>query len=821
MRLLSTSLLTAIVAATPGLAHAGFEKPELDRVGSPYLRVLSDQPAADRVPLKETRADIDVAGVIAHVKVTQVYQNEGTRPLEAIYVFPGSTRAAVFGMRMTVGTRTIVAKINEKNAARQIYEKAKAQGKTASLLEQERPNVFQMNVANILPGDLIKVELDYVELLVPESGVYELVYPTVVGPRYDGGSNSSAPNGGTPKGGEEWAQNPYLTKGSAEPFKTSISAKLRAGMPIQAVTSPSHKITPNYLAQDSVSMEIQEPNAGNRDFVLRYRLAGNAVESGVLLFPGQEESFFLMMMQPPKQVELADMPAREYIFILDVSGSMIGYPLNITKTLMRELFRGLRPQDRFNVMTFSGGNAVLSERSLPATAENLKHAMEVIDRQQGGGATEILPAMQRALSMPRTPGMSTSMIVATDGYVTVEKETFDTIAQNLGKANLFSFGIGSSVNRFIIEGMAHAGMGEPFVVLKPDQAEDVSTKLKRMIESPVLTDISVRYEGFEAYDVEPLSVPDLFAERPVVVFGKYRGQPRGRITVTGKGGRGTFQQSLNIDEGRASKGNEALKYLWARHKIMRLADQGHLTRDAGTQAEVTRLGLKYNLMTEYTSFVAVDETVRNQGGDSTTVNVPLPLPQGVENSATGNVYPAAPPASRMLRAAPGVMGAMGAGGLGSLGHGRGDALSADESERKAGKGYASPAKEPAPVAASPAEDVGGTKNKAEAKPTDKDRAKEDRAEPRVEVQASETRAGGLMAMVRMMAEKLAKETGTKLRLVLIIKLDASGKIISVSAKTTNPTEQAFVQKLAQKLKGGQVQGDGLGEAEVKVSIAIQ
>lgn len=814
MRLL-TSLITALVTATPGLAFAGFEKPELDRVQSPYLRVLSDQPAADRVPLKETKADIDVAGVIAHVKVTQVYQNEGTRPLEAIYVFPGSTRAAVFGMRMTVGARTIVAKINERNAARQIYETAKAQGKSASLLEQQRPNVFQMNVANILPGDLIKVELDYVELLVPDSGVYELVYPTVVGPRYEGGNNGRSDN---PAGGEQWAQNPYLSKGSAEPFKTSISTKLRAGMPIQAVTSPSHKITPNYLGQDSVSLDIQEPNAGNRDFVLRYRLAGNAVESGVLLFPGQEESFFLMMMQPPKQVEVADMPAREYIFILDVSGSMIGYPLNITKTLMRELFRGLRPQDRFNVMTFSGGSAVLSERSLPATAENVKHALDVIDRQQGGGATEILPAMRRALSMPRTPGMSTSMIVATDGYVMVEKETFDTIAQNLGKANLFSFGIGSSVNRYIIEGMAHAGMGEPFVVLKPDQAEDVSTKLKRMIESPVLTDVSVRYEGFEAYDVEPLSVPDLFAERPVIVFGKYRGQPRGRITVTGRGGRGAFQQSLNIDESRASQGNEALRYLWARHKIMRLADQGHLTRDAGAQAEITRLGLKYNLMTEYTSFVAVDETVRNQSGESTTVNVPLPLPQGVENTAVA-AYPAAPPASRMLRSSAGVLSG---GGLGSLGHGRGgDADSADEGERKVGKGYLSPPKEPAPVTASPTADVGGTKTKADPKPTDKDRAKEERAEPRVEVQADAARAGGLMAMVRMMAEKLAKETGTKLRLVLIIKLDAAGKIISVSAKTTTPTEQAFVQKLAQKLKGGQVQGDGLGETEVRLSIAIQ
>lgn len=621
---MTRTLAAAALLFAPALAFAEPRPPPEDRTASPYLYVQSDDPGADRVPLKETSAEIDIAGVIAHVKVKQVYQNEGSRPLEAIYVFPGSTRAAVFGMRMKIGERTIVAKIERKEAARQLYERAKREGKSASLLEQQRPNVFQMNVANILPGDRVEIELDYSELLVPESGVYELVYPTVVGPRYPGKST------------EQWVANPYTKEGAAPAYRWSIAAKIQAGLGIQALTSPSHRISPRFAGASSAAFQTDEPDGGNRDFVLRYRLSGEAIQTGLVLFPGEKESFFLLMVQPPKQVEPSLVPPREYIFVLDVSGSMHGFPLDTAKNVMRELFRGLRAQDRFNVMLFSGGNTVMAEESLPATQANLQRALEVIERQSGGGSTEILPALKRALALKRAGGMSTSIVVVTDGYVSVERETFDLISRSLGTANLFSFGIGSSVNRYIIEGMARAGMGEPYVVLNQDQAEDMATKLRRAIESPVLTGVSIDFQGFDAYDVEPRSYPDVFAERPVVVFGKYRGAAAGRIEVRGKTGRGDFSSVVDVSSVTPDRENVALRQLWARHRIARLSDHGRLAQQQELTEEITQLGLEYSLMTEHTSFVAVDDRVRNPGGEQSRVDVPLPLPQGVSDRALGN-----------------------------------------------------------------------------------------------------------------------------------------------------------------------------------------
>src|SRR5687767_11734309 len=258
MRISSFSAVLLLFVAGEAIADE-------ERVGSPYFQVISEQPGTDRLPLKETGAKVDMAGVIAKVEVTQVYQNEGSRPIEAIYVFPGSTRAAIFGMEMTIGERRIVAKIEKKDQARALYEAAKADGKSASLLEQHRPNVFQMNVANIMPGDRIAVKLFYTELLVPEDGVYELVYPTVLGPRYANGASGTD---------ERWTQNPYLGEGEKAPYKWDLTARIDAGMPVEAVNSPSHKVSPRFTGTNKVDIEVDDEAGGNRDFVLRYRLGG-------------------------------------------------------------------------------------------------------------------------------------------------------------------------------------------------------------------------------------------------------------------------------------------------------------------------------------------------------------------------------------------------------------------------------------------------------------------------------------------------------------------------------------------------------------------
>ena len=542
-------------------------------------------------------------------------------------MFPGSTRAAVFGMTMTVGDRVIKAQIKERDAARKMYEAAKAAGKSASLLEQQRPNVFQMNVANIMPGDRIKVELEYTELVPQEDGTYEFVYPAVVGPRY---TETTAATAGKH---DKFAKQPYLKSGNNVPYAWDMGLKIAAGVPIQQLKSPSHRIDSDVRGSDATVTIKDGEKAGDSDFVLRYQLRGEAISSGLLLYPGGEENFFLTMVQPPKTVDDTIVPPREYIFVVDVSGSMHGFPLDTAKSLMRDLFAGMQSQDRFNVMMFSGGSRVLNEHSVPATRANLDQALDVMGGTRGGGGTRILPALKRALDMPAAKGMSRTFVIITDGYVTVEAETFDLIRQRAGDANVFTFGIGTSVNRFLIDGMAYAGMGEPFVALNAPDARKQAAKFHKYISSPALTDIKVSFEGFDAYDVEPPAIPDLFAQRPIVVFGKYRGKATGKIILEGSNAEGRMEKVIDVSEAKEDKGNEALRYLWARSRIRRVADMHKLRPDDGRKKEVTALGLKYNLMTAFTSFIAVDEKVRNKNGDPTKVNQPLPLPKGVTDHA--------------------------------------------------------------------------------------------------------------------------------------------------------------------------------------------
>lgn len=602
-----------------------------DRTLSPYFFVNSDNPEIDRLPLKSTSAAVTISGVIADVLVTQVYKNDGKKPLEAVYIFPASTRAAVYGMKMTIGKRVIEAKIKKRDEARREYEQARDAGRSASLLEQQRPNVFQMNVANIMPGDEIKVELKYTELLVPTDRVYKFVYPTVVGPRY---SNAKA---GSVSPSEHWVENPYLHQGELSATTFNITVAINAGMPIKDLACVSHKVNAAYesASKTKVSLDKTEANGGNRDYILRYRLDGDKIQTGLLLSQGDKENFFVLMMQPPKRFTNANIPGREYIFIVDVSGSMHGFPLSISKKLLSHLIGNLRTTDTFNVLLFSGGNSVMAEESLPATSANIQRAISLIDRQQGGGGTELLPALKRALSLKKEDGFSRTVIIVTDGYVSVEEEAFDLIRNNLGNANMFAFGIGSSVNRHIIEGMAHVGMGESFIITKPDAAQGQAEHFRKMIQSPVLTQVKVSFNGFNAYDVEPVSIPDVLAERPVLVFGKWRDKPQGSIKLGGITGEGQYSETINVSDYKPFKDNAVLKYLWARHRITILSDYNKLRNDDKRIKEVTDLGLNYNLLTAYTSFVAVDNEVRNKDGQLTTVKQPLPLPEGVSDYAVG------------------------------------------------------------------------------------------------------------------------------------------------------------------------------------------
>jgi Ca-activated chloride channel family protein len=603
-----------------------------DRTLSPYFWVKGGDSTVESLPLLKTSGKVQIDGVIADITITQVYKNSGKKPIEAVYVFPASTRAAVYGMKMIIQDRILVAEIQKKEEARATYEKAKAEGKSTSLLEQDRPNVFTMNVANILPGDTITVELKYTELLEPKEGIYEFVYPTVVGPRYSEKTMANATND------DKFVNSPYQKEGEMPLYEFNLEAEIISGIPINEVICSSHKIKINKKNEmcTIINLDESEKNGGNRDFILQYRLRGENIQTGLMMTENGDENFFLLMVQPPKRVENKQIVPKQYIFVVDESGSQEGYPLKISKKLINDLLDKLNKTDRFNIIIFSDAYKEAFDETVEATYDNIEKAKEFMEKPFEHSGTRILSAIKQAMSYKRIEGYSKIIAVLTDGFVENETATFDYITENLNDANIFAFGIGKSVNRYYIEGIARLGMGEVFVATKPDSAESLAKKFIEYTQSPVLTNIKIDFGDFWTDDVFPTSAPDLFADRPLIIYGKWKKPMAGTISIKGK----TNEQELSVQIpilkfGELYEGN-ALKYLWARNKIAILSDYATFGNEKKYEPDVTALGLQYQLLTKYTSFVAVDYLVRNTDSGLVKVKQVIPLPEGVSNSAIGS-----------------------------------------------------------------------------------------------------------------------------------------------------------------------------------------
>ncbi|MDE7331042.1 MAG: VWA domain-containing protein [Lachnospiraceae bacterium] len=624
----------------PSPVHAQTEdSSSQDKPLAPYFVIQSENAVLERFPLKETKVTTNIDGVIAETYVVQTYANEGKTPINASYVFPASTNVTIHGMKMIIGDNIVTAKIKEKEEAKEEFEEAKSEGKSASLLEQERPNVFHMDVANIMPGANVRIELHYTELIEPVDGTYQFVFPTVVGPRYPSTPDEKEPakEGEEEAGVEEWVASPYLPGGSTPAGKYDITVNLSTGVPIAGLSCKSHqiKVTKDNDSTAHVNLANANDFAGNRDFILEYKLNGQDVNCGLMVSRGEDENYFLLMVQPPERCEVDDIPPREYIFALDISGSMSGYPLETAKDLIKNLVTNLRETDRFNLILFSDDTLLMSPESLAATTENVNAATKLIDEQKGGGGTELAQALKGALALPMDTDTARSIVIITDGYISGEKEIFEMINENLATTSFFPFGIGTSVNRYLIEGIAKTGQGESFVVTDADEAADTAERFRTYIESPVLTDIQVAYDGFDVYDVEPTSLPTLFAQRPMVIYGKWRGELTGTIEITGKNGKQGYQQKIPVSQIAPLEDNEAIRYLWARKKVERLTDYGLNEHDPDIKEEVTQIGLAYSMMTPYTSFIAVVDTIQNPLGKSADVDQPLPLPLKVSDLAVG------------------------------------------------------------------------------------------------------------------------------------------------------------------------------------------
>jgi len=605
---------------------------ELERPMSSYF-LIQDNFDAKNFPLLMTKADVTISAMIADVTVTQIYVNRHDKPIEAIYVFPASSRAAVYDMEMKIGKRITRAEIQPKVKAREMYDEARQEGRSASLLEQSRPNVFTMNFANILPGDTITVTLKYTEHLLPESLEYEFVFPTVVGPRF---LSKDSPESHAP-----FDNLAYTEQSGGLIYDFDINVTLNTFVPLASVKSNSHKIVNKQISPQRmlISLDKSEVKSGNRDFILSYKPAGDKIETGLILHEDGRDKNFMLVVQPPKRVNPQEVVPREYIFVIDVSGSMNGFPISISKKAMEQLLRRLRPDDLFNLILFASGTEQFSSQSLPASDKNLADALSFVNKNHGYGGTEIMPALELALNTPVNKGYSKSIVVMTDGLVGVDKEAINYIRENLSNANLYTFGIGSSINRFLLEAMATAGAGEPLIITKPEGAEAMAERFLRYIESPVLTDVSIEFDGFLAYDYEPKKPFDLTAERPIVVYGKYTGTPSGNIKLRGKTANQSLSVNIPVEQFGIMDNSPATKYLFARNQLKlietydKLGSRNHYSAQSLFEDVITEIGMKYNLLTEFTSFVAIDYEIRNETGQYEKVHQRFPLPEGMTGSA--------------------------------------------------------------------------------------------------------------------------------------------------------------------------------------------
>lgn len=625
----SLAALCCVLAVQLVHASESINESESKLSHSPYFHISSGMDSnLEQFPLKYTKSKVKLNGLIATVELTQSYSNLGSTPINATYIFPASTRAAVNSMTMTLNDRTVKAIIKEKTMAKAAFDKAKVEGKSASLLSQKRPNIFSMDVANIMPGDIVKVELTYTEIIQAEEGQYEFVLPGVVGPRFGGDAYLSSSE-------TAWVSNPYLATEDAEkdPVKYVVDIDMQSPIAIHDLRSITHKPKIEWKDAKSARVRLQgdAKTVGNRDFILHYHLQGENIISGLSHYTWNGDNYFMLVAAPPKSVQPDVVTAREYLFIVDVSGSMHGFPLNTAKEVMEDLLKGLRPSDRFNIMFFSGGSDALSSTPLPATMENIESGIRMMQSMRGGGGTRLYDALETALKMPRVEDMSRSMVVVTDGYISAEDAVFRLISDNLDRGNLFAFGIGSSVNRHLIEGMAKAGHAESFVVTNQNEADIYTKRFKRYISAPVVTNIELSSPNADIIDMQPAHIPDMMGERPVLVMGKYKQTSNNAavFNLTGSTVKGKTKWSHTINDEHQDAN---LPQLWARKRLedLYVVPRGS-SRDI--KKSITDLGLKYSLLTKHTSFVAVDNIVRNKSDKAIDIKQPLPLPQGVSNYA--------------------------------------------------------------------------------------------------------------------------------------------------------------------------------------------
>jgi Ca-activated chloride channel family protein len=507
-----------------------------------------------------------------------------------------------------------------------------------------------------MPGERVTVTISYVETLKYEGGTYEFSFPTVVGPRYIPGTRQDAAGTDRVPDAARVAP-PVMPKDTRAGHDISIEVSLDAGLPVEELKSDSHQVEIERATTSRARVRLKDLNAiPNKDFVLRYGVAGRKVGDALLTHRDARGGYFTLILQPPDRITVEDVTPKELVFVLDTSGSMSGFPIEKAKETMKLALEGLYPQDTFNLITFAGDTHILFDEPVPATPENLEKAKSFLESRSGGGGTEMMKAIKAALDPSDARGHVRVVCFMTDGYVGNEMEIISEV-QKHPNARVFSFGIGGAVNHFLLDQMAEHGRGEVEYVSLKDDGSAAARRFHERVRNPLLTDITIDWGGLPVADVYPKTIPDLFGAKPVVLTGRFTGAGRGTVRLRGRMGSNAFERDIAVTLPESQTEHDVLATLWARRRVEDFMSQDYTGAQGGRMRDdlreaVTNLGLEYGLMTQFTSFVAVEEMTLTDGGVPRRVDVPVELPEGMaEQNALeqlGYFQPSASPTGSMM-----------------------------------------------------------------------------------------------------------------------------------------------------------------------------
>ncbi len=592
-------------------------------------------------PVLKTDVQINVTGMIARATVKQHFRNPDTTWKEGVYVFPLPEDAAVDHLRMHIGQRVIEGQIQERQQARKQYEQAKSEGKKASLVEQERPNMFTTSVANIGPHEEIIIEIEYQHIVQYDSGTFRLRFPMVVAPRYIPGHPVAPAEINISRfEGNGWAVNtdqvpdaaritppvPHPDKGKLNPV--NIEVNLDAGFPLQHITSSYHNIDIKQETETGYKLMLGNNTYADRDFELIWKPEPDA-QPRAAFFNEQKggDHYALIMMLPPEQNKGAVL-SREVIYVIDTSGSMSGTSIVQAKAALELALAELKPGDRFNIIQFNSYTEQLFRFPQPVTHHSLREARNYVRTLQAQGGTEMLQALQAALNQSSENSGVRQVIFLTDGSIGNEDELFRTIQQQLGNSRLFTVGIGSAPNSHFMNRAASFGRGTYTYIGKVEEVQEKMQILFNKLQHPVLTDIQINWGDQINVETWPQRVPDLYLSEPLLLTARATSLPD-TLNISGTVSGKTWNSSMKLQGGMEQTG---ISVLWARKKIAALMDQlnPYAEQDAIRQM-IIDTALAHHLVSKFTSLVAIDVTpARVKEELLKSMSMPVNLPAGWE-----------------------------------------------------------------------------------------------------------------------------------------------------------------------------------------------